>query len=172
MRRRADRAPIVISPALSLEPLCTDHLAALFEISKDKDSIEDFQKASSDYAYFMEWIKGALSDDECAWTIMVKGAPCGLVTFEHIRETESEIGFFLDRRQQRTGIMTAAIRASLMTVKREFPHLKKVVASATASNIASNRVLRKCGFRLVRTVQKNWNWRGVMHDTNKYAWTP
>lgn len=170
--RRADRAPIVISPTLSLEPLCPDHLPALFEISKDKDSIEDFQKASSDYAYFMEWIEGAMSDDECAWTIMVEGAVCGLVTFEHIHETESEIGFFIDRRQQGAGIMTAAIRASLVATKREFPHLKKVVASATASNVASNRVLGKCGFQLVQTVPKNWEWRGVLHDTKEYAWTP
>lgn len=155
---------------LVLLPLCEAHFDDLYEISKNPVSIEDYQRASENRCYFLSWIKDALTADVAGWTVSLDGNICGLITLENIQTPEPEIGFFVAEAFQKKGIASEALVALLADIELNDHHVRKVVAHVTCGNFASDRLLIKSGFRAVRTVERNWEWRGVLYDSTEYVW--
>ncbi len=58
----------------------------------------------------------------------------------------SNIGYWLGKAHHGKGYATEALRAILDFIKIKFPQVKEIHAGAFAYNIASQSVLKKCGF--------------------------
>ena len=105
-------------------------------------------------AYFERW-RRILADDSIAKrTILVAGVVAGhLMAFE--RAGRPEVGYWLGRDHWGSGVATEALREFLRV------HLRRpLLARAAADNVASLRVLEKCGFRRVAVERAFANARG------------
>ncbi len=155
---------------LLLEALGTEHFPALYEVSKNPNSIEDYQRASPDHAYFLRWAREAMDENTMSWVILTEDNICGLVSLENIMEPVGELGYFVAEDHQNRGFGSEAIKAVLNHIPSVLGHMRAIQAQVTASNIASGKVLEKNGFRQIRTIRQNWEWRGTLHDSVEYEY--
>lgn len=156
---------------LLLKALSVEHFPALYEISKNPRSIEDYQLASPDHAYFLKWVEEAMGKSTMSWVVLAEGNVCGLISLENVMEPAAELGYFITESHQNRGLGSEAIKAIIDHIPSALPHIRAIQAQVTASNIASGRVLEKNGFMKVRTVWQNWKWRGTLHDSIEYEFT-
>jgi [ribosomal protein S5]-alanine N-acetyltransferase len=76
---------------------------------------------------------------------------------------DAELGFWLGRPHWNRGLGTAAVRAFTAWARAAF-HLHRVSARVLATNPASARVLRKCGYRHEGTLREAIRKEGHLHD--------
>lgn len=155
---------------LLLTALSAEHFPALYEISKNPRSIEDYQLASPDHAYFLRWAREAMDENTMSWAIWAADDICGLISLENMTEPVAELGYFIAESHQNRGFGSEAIKAVLSYTPSALGHIRAIQAQVTASNIASGRVLEKNGFRKGQTIRQNWEWRGTLHDSVKYEY--
>jgi ribosomal-protein-alanine N-acetyltransferase len=77
---------------------------------------------------------------------------CGIRIDQH-RPWVGEIGYFIDRDDQRKGIATEAVR-QLEKVGFEKLDLQRIVILMDTRNLASERVAQKCGYEKEGTMKK------------------
>lgn len=159
------------SKRLLLKALNAEHFPALYEISKNPKSIEDYQLASPDHAYFLKWAEDAMSKNTMSWVILAESNLCGLISLENVMEPAAELGYFIAESHQNRGLGSEAIKTIIDHIPSVLPHIRAIQAHVTASNIASGRVLEKNGFAKIRTLRQNWEWRGTLHDSVEYEFT-
>ncbi|GAC1404116.1 MAG: GNAT family N-acetyltransferase [Candidatus Velthaea sp.] len=88
-------------------------------------------------------------------TVLADGAVAGTVLAFEI-EGEREISYWLGREYWGRGIATAALGRFLALVTQ-----RPLFARAASDNVGSIRVLKKCGFRIVREERGFANARGI-----------
>ena len=84
------------------------------------------------------------------WLIIRKedGAVIGMVDFKNVPDEKGnvEIGYGLGWQHERRGYMTEAVHAMCGWAKRQRA-VAHILAQTEPGNLASERVLEKCGFR-------------------------
>lgn len=133
------------APSVQLRDVEQDDLAVLFQQQLDPEAIQMAAFTSPDptdeTAYLAHWDKLFASETIQTRAIESDGALAGYVAkFE--RDGDPEITYWLGRDFWGRGIATTALRR-LMSELPERP----VYARAAKDNLASIRVLEKCGFQ-------------------------
>jgi len=120
-----------------------------------KEQMEEFIATQSDEnlkAAYTEMFKGSLTHPKqwnwyAIWMIELKdGTHIGELCFKGLDENGvAEIGYGISERYQNQGFASEAMQAIVTWTLKE-PNVTTIVAETDASNIASQRVLKKCGF--------------------------
>ena len=159
---------------LTLDPLQLDDLQAIYDIAKEKKSIEDFQYAARSLDDVKTWLQPSYHDpSNLVWVIRKQGQTIGLfdVCFEaeysNLETKVCRIGYFLDFREHNHGYATEAL---LAVVNWLFHHtnIERIEAGVTLHNIPSYRVLEKAGFIREKIVEGNWKWHDRVYDSAYY----
>ena len=91
------------------------------------------------------WAKILADETALTKTIVADGQVAGHIA-SFLRDGEREIGYWIDRALWGRGIASEALSAFLRLEQR-----RPLAAGVARHNIASMRVLQKCGFRLTKS---------------------
>ncbi|WP_299395152.1 GNAT family N-acetyltransferase [Pelagibius sp.] len=162
---------------LILDPAKAEDLDEIFEIARDRKSIEDFQSAAERIEDVRAWFDPSLEDPlNLVWIIRKDGRAIGLfdLYFEaEYSQTQGHvcrIGYFVSHREHRKGYATEALAAVAEWVFGE-TQTTRIEAGVTLRNAASFRVLEKVGFVREKVARGNWAWRGKVYDSAYYCLT-
>jgi RimJ/RimL family protein N-acetyltransferase len=138
-------APSTRSGDVVLRHVTKGDLAIFFEHQRDPvaNRMADFPPKGRD-AFRVHWTK--ILADECVTkkTILFDGRVAGnVVSFE--QDGEREVGYWIGREYWGRGVATKALSVFLCRVEVSRP----LNAGVAKHNIASRRVLEKCGFTVV-----------------------
>jgi RimJ/RimL family protein N-acetyltransferase len=147
------------TPALELRDVREADLPTFFEHQQDKGAVSMIAfaiKDPADRSAFQErWTKILGDPSILKKTILVDGRVAGhLMCFE--RFGLSEVGYWLGRDYWGQGLATRALSAFLAQLPRRPLH-----ARVAKDNLASLRVLEKCGFRITGEDKAFANARGT-----------
>lgn len=121
-------------------------LSLFFEHQRDPEAVAMVAFNSRDRPAFDEhWAKILANDAGLARTIVVNGKAAGHVV-SFLRDGKLEVGYWLDRASWGRGIATQALSAFLRQEQR-----RPLYAGVARHNLASIRVLQKCGFTLLKS---------------------
>jgi ribosomal-protein-alanine N-acetyltransferase len=100
----------------------------------------------------------ARGKDEATWAICLRPdtRAMGAIEFKPAREDEAEFHYVLAEPLWNRGVMTEAARAVIAWGFAQYPTVKRVVTRAVSENVASQRVMEKCGLRFQRVRFDNW----------------
>jgi RimJ/RimL family protein N-acetyltransferase len=93
---------------------------------------------------------------------------CGLDGFEVGKSHRAELGYWLARPYWGRGIMTDVVRVLCDYAFAELG-LEKIIAYTFERNLASSRVLEKCGFELEGRLRRHIKKDGELIDVRLYA---
>jgi ribosomal-protein-alanine N-acetyltransferase len=166
--------PRLVTARLALEPLGLDDIPAIFEIAREKESIEDYQYVVRSLEEIRAWLEPSIHDEaSLLWVIRRQGRAIGLfeVSFEaEYSDWESNvcrIGYFVDHREQNQGYATEALRAVVDWLFR-CTGVERIEAGVTLHNVPSHLILEKAGFVRDRIVEGNWRWYDRVYDSVYY----
>jgi RimJ/RimL family protein N-acetyltransferase len=121
-------------------------LPLFFEHQRDPVSVAMVVFRSRERAEFDEHWAKILANETCLTkTIVADGQVAGHIA-SFLRDGEREIGYWIDRALWGRGIATEALSAFLQLEQR-----RPLTAGVAPHNVASMRVLQKCGFRLPKS---------------------
>jgi RimJ/RimL family protein N-acetyltransferase len=121
-------------------------LPFFFEHQRDPVAVAMVVFRSRERAEFdQHWAKILANETVLTKTIVADGRVAGHIA-SFLRDGEREIGYWIDRALWGRGIASEALSAFLRLEKR-----RPLSAGVAPHNIASMRVLQKCGFRLSKT---------------------
>lgn len=92
----------------------------------------------------------------------------GMDSLEVGKSHRAEIGYWLARPHWGRGIMTAVVEAACRFAMLQFG-LEKITAHVIEGNVASMRVLEKCGFQLEGRLRRHFLKHGQLRDARLYA---
>ena len=99
------------------------------------------------------------------WAIVLDGAVVGGINVRFFPDVKlGELGFSVARRCWGQGIATEAARAVISMAFRQDPELNRIRAMADDRNLASQRVLLKCGMTKEGILRENRVNRGELID--------
>ena len=128
-----------------LRDVTEDDLRIFFEHQLDAEAsrVAAFTPRDSD-AFFQHWRTKILSDEAVAKkTVLYKGEVAGnVLTFEH--GGKREVGYWIGREFWGKGVATRALEEFLT-----HETVRPLYAGVAKHNVASLRVLEKCGFRVL-----------------------
>jgi RimJ/RimL family protein N-acetyltransferase len=131
-------------------------LGALFEFQADPEASAMAAFPSRDLPAFLEHQRKIMANPSViAKTVVVDGVVVGSIG-SWTEENEREVGYWIDRAQWGKGYATAALRAFVAIE----PH-RPLHARVADHNVASRRVLEKCGFVFERSERAD---DGVLED--------
>ena len=118
---------------------------------------------------FIKKVQEEFGKERYSYAIDLKGdGLVGVVSAMKLFRKRGEIGYWLGRPYWGRGIMTEAVELLLRSHSKDFNLLTSCVATG---NIASQKVLQKCGFRKVGTVPNHCrNVFGEVFDSYFYYW--
>ena len=123
-----------------------DDLPIFFEHQRDPVAVAMVVFRSREKAEFDEhWAKILADDVSLKKTIVADGQIAGHIA-SFMRDGEREIGYWIERTLWGRGIASAALAAFLCLEQR-----RPLYAGVAPHNIASIRVLQKCGFTLCQS---------------------
>ena len=135
-----------MKPAVHLRDVEPDDLPIFFEHQRDPVAVAMVVFRSRDKAEFDEHWAKILADDACLKkTIVADGQVAGNIG-SFGRDGKREVGYWIDRTLWGRGIASEAL-AAFLHLERSRP----LYAGVAPHNIASIRVLQKCGFTLCRS---------------------
>lgn len=159
---------------LTLEPLNLADIPGIYDIAKEKQSIEDFQYVASSIDDVKAWLETSYEDPtQLIWTIRKHGKTIGLfeVCFEaeysNLEDNVCRIGYFLDFREHNRGYTTEALLAVIGWLFRQTA-VERIEAGVTLHNVPSYRVLEKVGFIREKIMKGNWKWYDKVYDSAYY----
>jgi RimJ/RimL family protein N-acetyltransferase len=152
------------SLSLNLRPVVDADLDRFFEMGRDPAAVKMAAFVSRDpsdrMAFDAHWQRIRSHEGILLCTIGVRLGDSAERVAGHVsffrRGDEAEIGYWVDRPLWGFGIATAALRAFLPRVSA-----RPIFARVVADNIASTRVLAKCGFVLDRVEHAFADGRGA-----------
>ena len=116
-------------------------LPLFFEHQRDPIAVEMVAFTSRDRAAFdQHWAKLLANATNLVRTIVVDGQVAGNIG-SFTRDGEREVGYWIDRAYWGRGVATAALSAYL-----GIEQTRPLYAGVAKHNVASLRVLQKCGF--------------------------
>ena len=133
-----------MSSDVRLRDVAEADLLAFFDHQRDPDAAEmaAFEARDRD-AFAAHWAKILADDTVIKKTVLVDGHVAGnVVSWEH--SGEREIGYWIGREFWGKGVATRVLSAFLLQVTT-----RPLYALVAKRNVASIRVLEKCGFALV-----------------------
>ena len=135
-----------MKPEVLLRDVEPDDLSFFFEHQRDPVAVAMVVFRSREKAEFDEHWAKILADDTCLKkTIVADGQVAG-----HIgsfgRDGKREVGYWIDRALWGRGIMSQALPAFL-----RLEPTRPLYAGVAPHNVASMRVLQKCGFTLCQS---------------------
>ncbi|MFL7810154.1 MAG: GNAT family N-acetyltransferase [Anaerolineae bacterium] len=166
--------PHLVTDRLALDPLTTDDILAIFEIAREKESIEDYQYAARSLDEVRAWLEPSIADEaSLLWVIRKQERAIGL--FEIVFEAEysdwethvCRVGYFVDHQAQSQGYATEALLAVVDWLFR-CTDVERIEAGVTLHNVPSYRTLEKAGFIRDRIVKRNWQWYDQVYDSVYY----
>jgi RimJ/RimL family protein N-acetyltransferase len=124
-----------------LRPVQAGDLPRLFQLQLDPESNRmAVTNPRTAEAFDSHWAK-ALGDPGCVARAVVLGEEFVGYVCCFPMDGQDHVGYWIDRAHWGRGIASRALRLLLLEVTR-----RPLVATAATSNVASLRVLRKCGF--------------------------
>ena len=129
------------SANVSLRPVAETDLPILYEQQLDEEAcrVAAF-KPRKRKAFMAHWRKILRDDNSVTRTIVADGAVAGHIA-SFVMSGVRQVGYWIGREFWNRGIATAALRALLAEEERRPLH-----AYVARENVASIRVLEKCGF--------------------------
>lgn len=119
-------------------------LPLFFEHQRDPEAVAMVAFHSRDRpAFDAHWAKILANDTGLKRTIVVNGEAAGHLV-SYLRDGKREVGYWLGRALWGRGIATQALSAFL-----ELEQRRPLYAGVARHNLASIRVLQKCGFTLL-----------------------
>ena len=127
------------------------------------------------YPYTVEdalrFIGASLHDAGLSRAIVIDGRAVGAVSLtkmSNVYQKNAELGYWLTPACWGKGIMSEAVR---MLCREGFSRcaIERIYAEPFADNLASRRVLEKCGFTLEGVLRKSIFKAGTYHDSCVYA---
>lgn len=159
---------------LTLEPLKLADMLAIYDIAKERKSIEDFQYVADSLDDVKDWLEPSYHDpNNLVWIIRKQRQTIGLfdVCFEaeysDLETNVCRIGYFLDFREHNQGYVTEALLAVVDWLFRS-TDVERIEAGVTLHNIPSYRVLEKAGFIREKVIENNWEWYDKVYDSAYY----
>ena len=135
-----------MKPEVLLRDIEPDDLPIFFEHQRDPVAVAMVVFRSRDKAEFnAHWAKILADDSSLKKTIVADGQVAGHIA-SFMRDGEREIGYWIERTLWGRGIASAALAAFLCLEQR-----RPLYAGVAPHNIASIRVLQKCGFTLCQS---------------------
>jgi RimJ/RimL family protein N-acetyltransferase len=132
------------TPRVRLRDVVDDDLPVFFEHQLDPDANRMGGFTPRDREAFMAHWRTILGDDTgVTRTVLVDGEVAGnVVSFLH--QGRREVGYWIGREHWGKGVATSALAALL-----EVLEMRPLYAHVARQNVASARVLEKCGFRVL-----------------------
>jgi len=164
----------IVTKRLSLEPLTSSDVQAIYEIAQEKRSIEDFQYVARSLEDVKSWLEPSYHNPTVlTWVIRKQERVIGL--FEACFEAEysdletnvCRIGYFVDYREHNQGYGTETVQG---VVDWLFSHtdIERIEAGVTLHNAPSYRILEKAGFIREKIAKGNWEWYDQVYDSAYY----
>jgi RimJ/RimL family protein N-acetyltransferase len=128
-----------------LRPVVESDLEAFYEQQADPESVEMARVPPRDRdSHFPHWQAALANESTFVRTIEVGGACVGhVVAFLRDGVGDIEVGYWIARSQWGRGVASEALAQFLALEPR-----RPLVAHVATHNLASRRVLEKCGFTL------------------------
>ena len=141
--RRIILSEILMINSVQLRDAAETDLPIFFEQQLDSDAIQMAAFPSRNREAFMaHWSKIMVDDSVVIKTILFNGDIAGnIVCFEQLGERE--VGYWLGKEYWGKGVASQALRQFLDVIKT-----RPLYAHVAKHNIASKRVLEKCGFKI------------------------
>ena len=136
---------MLVTKCIRLRDVVEDDLPTFYAHQLDPDAtrMAAFPSRERD-AFMAHWARVLANADNIKQTIVVDGQVAGNIgCFE--QDGERQVGYWLGREYWGQGVATEALMQFLAYVK-----IRPLYAHVVQHNIASRRVLEKCGFRVVR----------------------
>jgi RimJ/RimL family protein N-acetyltransferase len=142
-QRRIIPSEMLMTNSLQLRDAAETDLPIFFEQQLDSDAIQMAAFPSRNREAFMaHWSKIMVDDSVVIKTILFNGDIAGnIVCFEQLGERE--VGYWLGKEYWGKGVASQALRQFLDVIKT-----RPLYAHVAKHNIASKRVLEKCGFKI------------------------
>ncbi len=135
-----------MKPEVLLRDIEPDDLPIFFEHQRDPVAVAMVVFRSREKAEFnAHWAKILADDTSLKKTIVADGQVAGHIA-SFMRDGDREIGYWIERTLWGRGIASAALAAFLCLEQR-----RPLYAGVAPHNIASIRVLQKCGFTLCQS---------------------
>jgi ribosomal-protein-alanine N-acetyltransferase len=170
---------IVVNDQVHLSELQSSDMTACLEHLKEKEIYDRTLRMPYPYteANFQDWLRivATTTKDQgrpVHWAIRDENngliGGCGFVSLEVGKSHRAEIGYWLAKPYWGRGIMTAVVRRLCEHAFSEFG-VTKIEAHVFAENIASVKVLEKCGFRQEGYLRKHHLKEGKYLDARLLA---
>ncbi|HEY2711681.1 MAG TPA: GNAT family N-acetyltransferase [Chthoniobacterales bacterium] len=135
-----------MKPTVLLRDVERDDLPIFFEHQRDPVAVAMVVFRSREKAEFDEhWAKILADNTSLKKTIVADGQIAGHIA-SFVRDGEREVGYWIDRTLWGRGIASEALSAFLCLEQR-----RPLYAGVAPHNLASIRVLQKCGFTLCQS---------------------
>ncbi len=149
-----------------LRDIAESDLPAFFEFQRDPEANYMAAFTAKDpedrEAFMTHWAKILADDGIVKKCVLVDGRLVGSI-LSHSWFGQPEVSYWIDKAEWGRGIATAALAALL-----ELVETRPLYARAVKDNIASQRVLEKCGFMVVDEDKGFANGRG--EEVEEYIW--
>ncbi len=164
------------APVVSIHLLEESEIDDLIEIWRRNHSDLNADGSISEYdeAAQRERLARRLAEREqgtgWSWTIHVDGVLAGDIGFNQVHRgslQSANVGYMVDAPARGRGVATAALRLLIREAFEEL-HLHRLEAGALTTNVASQRVLEKAGFRRVGLLRKHLYEDGEWRDHYLY----
>lgn len=117
-----------------------------------------------------ERVRGQLKEQDAGrlvpWVLAVGHEVVGTVTLSNVALgpfRSTNLGYWVDAQRAGRGLATAAVRAACRAAEEQLD-LHRVEAGTVIANLASRRVLAKCGFALIGTAPEYLHIDGEWRD--------
>lgn len=159
---------------LTLDPLTLADIQAIYDIAKERQSIEDFQYVASSVNDVKAWLEPSYyNPSNLIWVIRKQGQTIGLfevcleAEYSDLKNNVCRIGYFLDFREHNQGYGTE-ILLEVIDWLFCYTDVERIEAGVTLHNIPSYRVLEKAGFIREKIIKSNWQWYNQIYDSAYY----
>jgi len=147
-----------MKPKIQLRNVEANDLPLFFEHQRDPIAVAMVAFSSRDRAAFDQHWANLLADDSLLKkTIIVDGEIAGNIG-SWTSEGKREVGYWIDRAFWGRGVATEALSAFL-----SLEPIRPLYAGVAKHNVASIRVLQKCGFKLFHSVEEASNDADASH---------
>ena len=143
---------------IELRNVEANDLPLFFEHQRDPIAVAMVAFRSRDRAAFdQHWAKLLADDSLLKKTVIVDGEVAGNIG-SWTAEGKREVGYWIDRAFWGRGVATEALSAFLC-----LEQIRPLYAGVAKHNVASIRVLQKCGFKLSHSVEEASNDADASH---------
>jgi RimJ/RimL family protein N-acetyltransferase len=147
-----------MKPKIQLRNVEASDLPLFFEHQRDPIAVAMVAFHSRDQAAFdQHWAELLADDSLLKKTIIVDGEVAGNIG-SWTAEGKREVGYWIDRAFWGRGVATEALSAFLC-----LEQIRPLYAGVAKHNVASIRVLQKCGFKLSPSVEEASNDADASH---------